>query len=410
MTGPGIKRLATWPAPRRRGASSASALALAAIGLSILLGADDDKPAVQATIQTITGHAYSGDVTIDPRGYFVIDKPGSDVLSPVEFGDIKDARLLNGYKALKEGLILTDKSVILADVNAMDDKTVTFTPIGGQAKTIDRSRVARLQFGIVGDAEWAKVPAGKTGVLLSGGDFFEGEVTGVKDQSIAVNSLLFGPAHFTAATRAKGVALADMQEGNEDWIVWTSNGTILMADSAKIDDSGQLVVNDPWLGEFHLGLSDIQQIKAGPGRVRSLGDLKPQKIDPDGPYSYSANATPQGLALDMIDDHPFKQGVYVAAGCSVTWNLAGEFRSFSAVAGVPLASLPSGKVTLIVSVDGHEKFRSDALSSIDSVADARRIIHIDVSDAKSLTLRVEGEHGADIGGGGAFGEAALQKR
>jgi hypothetical protein len=380
------------------------------MALPMLLGADGDDNAITAAVTTITGRSFTGNVSLDPRGYIMIDKPGSDVLSPVEFGDLKYARFVQDSKALREGLVLTDDSVLLADINSMDDKTVTYTPTGGQAKTISRSRVARLQFGIVGDAEWAKVPAGKTGVLLSGGDFFEGTVTEFKDQSISVDSLLFGPAHFTAATRAKGVILADAKEGLEDWTVWTSDGSILMADSAKIDPNSQIVVNDPWLGEFHLALKDLQQIKAGPGRNRSLGDLKPAKIDPDGPYSYSADTTPQGLALDMIDDHPFKQGVYVAAGCSVTWNLAGQFRSFSAVAGVPLASLPASRVKLIVLVDGKEKYRSDAISSIDSLSDPRRIINLDLTDAKALTLRVEGNQAGDVGGGGAFGDASLQKR
>jgi len=391
---------------------AAVAFCLLAMGLPSLRGEDGDAISITANpLETITGRSFVGTISLDPRGYFMIEKAGSDFLTPVELGEIKDARFYGSdLKALVEGLILTNKAVLLADVTAMDDKTVTYTCGGGQPRTIPRSRVARLQFDKT--ADWSKIPAGKTGVLLSGGDFFEGTVTEIKEQIISVDSVLFGPAHFNAATRAKGVVLADPHEGAFDWEIWTSDGSILMADSAKIDGS-QLVVNDPWLGEFHLGLKDIQQIRAGSARTRSLGDLKPATIEPDGLYSYSADATPQGLSLDMrgADMRPrtFNKGVYLAAGCSVTWNLAGQFRSFSAVPGIPMVSLPGASVRMIVLVDGKEKYRSDAITSLDNIKDAR-IINLDVTDAKTLTLRVEGDRPGEVGGGGAFGGASLQKR
>jgi hypothetical protein len=180
-----------------------------------------------------------------------------------------------------------------------------------------------------------------------------------------------------------------------------------MADSAKVNGA-QIDVSDPWLGDFHLALTDVQQIKAGEGRTRPLGELTPALVDPTGPYSYSANTTPQGLALDLMD-RQFKTGVYVSAGCSVTWNLAGQFRSFTAVPGVPLVSLPGASVRLIVLVDGQEKYRSEPLTSIDDIKDSR-IINLDLSDAKSLTLRVEGDRPGEVGGGGAFCGASVQKR
>ena len=399
--------------PRRWGAAAA-AFCLVTMGLPMLRGDDGDpSPIIVKPLETITGRSLAGNVSLDPRGYFLVENPKSDLLAPVELGEIKEARFIGSdRKALREGLMFTNDAVLLADITAMDDKTVTYTPTGGQSRTVPRSRVARLQFGVVGDAEWAKVPAGKTGVLLTNGDFFEGTVTGFQDEIISVDSVLFGPAHFNTATRARGAILADLHEGTFDWEIWTSDGCILMADSAKIDGN-QVVVNDPWLGEFHLGLKDIQQIRAGSARSRSLGDLKPAAIDPDGPYSYGADATPEGMALDMrgADTVPrsFAKGVYVAAGCSVTWNLAGQFRSFSAVPGIPMVSLPGASVRMIVLVDGKEKYRSDAITSLDNIKDAR-IINLDVTDAKTLTLRVEGDRPSDVGSGGAFGGASLQKR
>jgi hypothetical protein len=387
-------------------------LCLTTIALPMLLGAGDDNGPISASVETITGQSFQGSVSLDPRGYFLIDRLRNAGLAPVELGDVKQARFINGSTALTEGLMLTDDSLLLAQIDSMDDKTLTCTPRGGASKTIPRSRVARLQFGTVTKAQWDKVPPGKTGVLLSEGDFFEGTITGIKDKSVSVESVLFGPAHFSTATRARGIILADAHEGVVDWEIWTSNGSVLMADSAKIDGD-HIDVNDPWLGEFQLGLTDLQQIKAGAGRNRSLSDLKPESIDPPGLYSFSADTTPEGLALDMrgadVAPRTFTKGVYVAAGCSVTWNLAGQFRAFSAVPGIPMVTLPGASVRLIVLVDGQEKYRSDPMTSIDTLKESQ-IINLNVTDAKTLTLRVEGDRPGDVGGGGAFGGASLQKR
>lgn len=357
-----------------------------------------------STIHTLSGKSYEGIVTIDPKGYFVVDDGGGGAMVSVKPEDLLDAMLAPSSTTMESGLVLTDGSAIAAvDVTKMETGAggnVTYARGTGQQKE-PTAKVARLMLARVSVADLAKIPTGHTGVLLASGDFYEGTVRGIDQQTVTVDSLLFGLTKFASGRQVTAVILADVKTADSNWIVRLRDGSVILADAIRVDGN-HLVVENRTQGAMPVVAAELVEVTAGAARLRPLWKLRPDKIDPSGVDKLLIDSTPMGAGLSLFGHH-VEHGMTQAAGCSATWTLAGRYRAFLASAGVPEGLVPGSAVKFIVLVDGRPAYTSPPRTSVDDPVD----IVVDLQGAQSMVLRIESDRPMELGAVGAWGDPVL---
>lgn len=164
-----------------------------------------------------------------------------------------------GGDPLSQGIVLRDGNIIACQITGMDEKGIQYER-DGKNETLPRESVARLIFSPVPPDFAASTD--KTGVLLTSGDFIDGEVTGISVQpmewprkpqlKVSARSVLFGPRNFETAREVISVDLAPLAPASAAYEVRTPNGSLtraktvtaakdaLIVDGAKTTDVTQI--------------------------------------------------------------------------------------------------------------------------------------------------------------------------
>ncbi|HEY7115635.1 MAG TPA: hypothetical protein VH475_03555 [Tepidisphaeraceae bacterium] len=150
---------------------------------------------------------------------------------------------------LREGIVLRDGNVVACRVLSMDNSSVRYER-GGKELSTPVDRVARLVFSPVPPDLAA--PGDRHGVLLSSGDFIEGDVERVARQPVewprepqlkaTVRSLLFGSRSFEVARDVICVDLAEVAPAAANYEVRTTDGSVIRARTVVLR-SGSITVD-----------------------------------------------------------------------------------------------------------------------------------------------------------------------
>ncbi len=141
-----------------------------------------------------------------------------------------------GGDPLSQGIMLRDGNIIACQISGMDETGVHYER-DGKTQTLPRDRVARLIFSPV-PPDFA-APTDKTGVLLTSGDFADGDVTGISVQpvewprkpqlKVSTRSVLFGARNFETAREVIAVDLAPLTPAPAACEVRTADGSLIRA-------------------------------------------------------------------------------------------------------------------------------------------------------------------------------------
>jgi hypothetical protein len=131
------------------------------------------------------------------------------------------------------GVVLRGGSIIGGSVRAMDDSTIKLATTSGEV-SIPRGEAALIVFQPA-TTELAEGLAGaRKGVLMSSGDFIDGDVQSVRDGFLGISSVLFGTRKqnlqdvIVAALREVAPQMGAMQ-------IELNDGSILQAGAAKVE-------------------------------------------------------------------------------------------------------------------------------------------------------------------------------
>ena len=304
-----------------------------------------------------------------------------------------------------QGIVLRNGTALGgAVVRSADESAVRFAQPGKPDGTVAAKEVARIVLRTLTPDLRGKLGRGRGGVLLTRGEFFEGEFKGLDDGKVRLSSVLFGLRRFEAKDVA-AVVLHDADVPHGRYVVRTADGTVLMADSLRAG-KGELIVGKEGGGTVNVAGKDVYEITAGGERLTSLLDLKPPAVTPapgrSGSESFTADGTTAGVAMAFAGAGPgtgVERGVGECAGASLTWQLGGEYRTMLCRAGVPRDVLPVSAVSFVVLADGKQVYRSEPRNSVDDPL----TIAVALKGVKAITLRVETSAGE---GGGVRGLAA----
>jgi len=162
---------------------------------------------------------------------FVIGSPGREP-SRATFEKINLAggppQMAYGVK----GVVLRGGSIVGGAVRSMDDSVIKIATGSGEL-TIPRGEVALVVFQPA-TAEMAEALAGaRQGILMSSGDFIDGEVQTVRGGSIAISSVLFG-ARKHETNEVVVAALREVSPQPGAMRIELNDGSILQAGGAKV--------------------------------------------------------------------------------------------------------------------------------------------------------------------------------
>ncbi len=309
-----------------------------------------------------------------------------------------------GATTINTGLMLRGGSVLRADIRAANDTSVKVNRNG--EISVSTADVARIIFKPMNAEQAAKLTPGRTGVLLANGDFFEGDIRWADGGQIKLSSVLFGNRNFNTG-EAVAVALNDVKAEPSAYQVTHADGSILMVKSITADPTGLIILEDQNLGPIKTGLGELTEIRAGASRYIPLTDLRPVKVatrtkTSDTPYVI--DATTAGLPM-ILADQPAQHGIGAIAGATLTYNLEGNYKTFTARAGVPKGVLPVAPIKFIVTADGKELYKSTNRTSLDDPVG----FSVNVTGIKTLELKIESPTNIDLGASGLWADPALIK-
>ncbi len=329
--------------------------------------------------------------------------------------DLRQVRLVKLSTARQEvksqtsSIVTTGGSIYSnVDVKSVNKQAVRFTLKDRTDISVPADQVARIYLPGLTQAAIDKLPATSTGVLLTNGDFYEGDIDELADGKVQVSSVIFGPREFGMRRDLLALVLRPPASDAKpaDYIVQTSDGSTFMADVLGVD-SNKLAVTDRSFGKQLIDARSISEITYGGDKLKWLPDLRPRRIDPardrtiDG-FLVDSTIFGPGLQLVGLD---CDRGVSLSNGSSVTYDLDGQYKTLVCVAGVPVEVMPNVSAVFVAESEGKEIFRSPPRNSTQDPLP----VSIDTSKLKTITLRVETEKDSNIPVVGLWGDPLLVK-
>ena len=161
---------------------------------------------------------------------------------------------------LTHGIVLRDGNTVSGAIRAADDDAVQFIADHGTEAAVSLRHVARLIFAPVFKDVEKDIPSGKTGALLRGGDFMEGEFSGLNGGKLRMTSVLFGTRNFDLAHQVVAVILATNQFPMGAFRVTTRDGGVLCAQTLAFG-TDEVRVQVPNLGVLRFPIGAVAQIE-----------------------------------------------------------------------------------------------------------------------------------------------------
>ena len=157
-------------------------------------------------------------------------------------------------------ITLSSGSVLAGAIESLDGTRLTLR-FGGAARFFSLVNVSSVAFDWLRPDLAARLRPGRPGVLLTTGDFVDGEVRSLAAGRVAVNSVLFGRREYVFPGEALAVTLGKSAPppAPAEFTVRLRDGSRLRARSLAARD-GHLVIEEPTAGSFAVALDEVAEI------------------------------------------------------------------------------------------------------------------------------------------------------
>ena len=150
-------------------------------------------------------------------------------------------------------------SFLAGEINQADESRIILRRQGGKDLALSAGEVARIYLRAVPVELAASIGRERTGVLLAGGDFYEGEFRGIKDGRVTVDSVVFGLKAFESR-ELLAIVLHDGLEPGKHAEIRMTDGSVYVAESVKFE-GGRVWVRDASAGEFSVSVREVVGIR-----------------------------------------------------------------------------------------------------------------------------------------------------
>ncbi|MGI9239333.1 MAG: NPCBM/NEW2 domain-containing protein [Verrucomicrobiales bacterium] len=157
--------------------------------------------------------------------------------------------------------------------------------------------------------------------------------------------------------------------------------------------------------EIELPWENLRRLRVYSSRLVSVADLEPEEVKTQPilapKWEFQRNRSVAGNELN-IGGMIYEQGLGLAAGMEITYQLDGDFKLFTASIGIDAETSRRGDCEFVVRGDGREIFRQRVKGD-----DEASLVRIDVSGVDDLVLAVEPGVDLDISDHANWAEASL---
>jgi hypothetical protein len=154
-------------------------------------------------------------------------------------------------------LVLRDGTVLADHFASMDEANVTLSKARHSLK-LRTADVARLLF--QPEFEANALTAGRAGVLLSNGDFIDGDFRGIETGQVKISSVLLGQRRYDLNRRVAAVLLRDVTPRPAPLEVATHDGSLWRPERLALEQD-TMVLSTPLLGEWRLPTDELLEIR-----------------------------------------------------------------------------------------------------------------------------------------------------
>jgi hypothetical protein len=156
-------------------------------------------------------------------------------------------------------LVLRDGTVLADHFASMDESSIVLSKEKRSLK-LRTADVARVLF--QPEFEANALTAGRAGVLLSNGDFIDGDFRGVEAGCVKINSVLLGQRRYELNRKVAAVLLRDVTPRPAPLEVATQDGSLWRPERLTFEQD-TLVLSTPLLGEWRIPADELLEIRRG---------------------------------------------------------------------------------------------------------------------------------------------------
>ena len=358
------------------------------------------------SIELFTGEKYTGTVALDAG--LTLTPPGGTP-QKFDFGLVMRASLQDGVAAeerVNPGVVLRSGVRAAGPFGSLRDAVV---PVGRRELKVPGPEIAWVVYEPFPARDAAKLPPGKTGAMLPGGDFFEGKLRGIDGATVKLLSPVFGPRNFSPVRHdILALVMKDVNVAPAQFEVRLTDGSLLHADSLAVD-KGALLLRGGLLDGQKIDAPDVVEIRAGAARFQPLAALRPGRITP--PTGVAVEAA---LAVDAslgsgtftLPGRTIQHYVDAAIGCTAIWEVPAGMTVLTGQFVAPPKLPPNYRLVFTVYADGRSVFRSSPMT----ITDPPQSFRFTFGPARALALRIEAQFPTNATGSGVWIEPTLLRR
>ncbi len=257
------------------------------------------------------------------------------------------------------GVLTWNGSFIAHPVHSLSESKIIFigNPKGIRLSTVNVAAIFFQPLSLPFADRIRLGATGREGVLLTTGDFQDGEIASIKDNIIIVKTVLFGEKEFKTHSEAAAVFLANPAKPRDQWRVYTRAGEEICLRKLNWEGSDLIGIQAPFKGH-RLKAIDIREIAflSEPNVLKRSWDIWKQMDEQQRRQAVSG----QGYFND----------IYMPRS----------------VARYQLARLDAKKSQLILLKEVKERELAFSLKSLQSVESAVRKAHLNWSSAQCKIL------------------------
>lgn len=154
---------------------------------------------------------------------------------------------------------LQSGSVVVGLIRSMDDSAVHFWGAPPRAP-VPRGAVSRVLFRWLTPRLAAKIQTGRAGVLLTTGEFFEGEFRGIERGQAQVSSVLYGLRRFDVETEVVAAVLRTASSALRSFAVKTEDGSVWLGTVTGVGE-GEVFLEERSLGRCRIPIYDLAEVR-----------------------------------------------------------------------------------------------------------------------------------------------------
>jgi hypothetical protein len=157
------------------------------------------------------------------------------------------------------GFLTRGGTFLACEVYAADETSIHFKR-QGKSSTHPINDVSRIVYRPVLSEMAGGMRGSQNGVLLTSGDFLDGQIKSIRDGHLAVSSVLFGLRQLELKDEVMAVALRASGALVAPYTLRSADGTTFQARGIRTDD-GQVFIDDTSLGMTKILASEIRQLQ-----------------------------------------------------------------------------------------------------------------------------------------------------